>query len=64
MVSSPRPGQRVQCWYASRFAHLWLYHGRVGVVRVVGKGRPRSHGVELGGVVVVVPAGNLRPAKE
>lgn len=61
MVSSPKPGQPVQCWYKDRGMP---HHGKVGVVRIVGKGRPRNHGVEIGGVIVVVPAGNLRPVKE
>lgn len=61
MISNPKAGQQVQCWYAQRFARLWPFHGAVGVVKIVGRGRPRSHGVLIGGVIVVVPAGNLRP---
>ena len=63
MVSAPKPGQRVRLRYAAKRAHLFHLHGKTGVVRIVGKGRPRNHGVEIGGVIVVVPAGNLRPPK-
>lgn len=64
MLSSPKVGQLVQCWYAKKFAHLWPYHGKVGVVRIVGRGPgPRNHGVEIEGQLVVVPAGNLRVPK-
>jgi hypothetical protein len=62
LISHPRLGQRVQVWYAAR--HLPLpHHGAVGVVEIAGKGRPRNHGVRIGGVLVVVPAGNLRNPK-
>lgn len=62
MVSNPNPGQHVRLRYAKRFAHLFPLHGAVGVVRIVGRGRgPRNHGVEIDGVIVVVPAGNLVP---
>jgi hypothetical protein len=60
MVSSPKIGQEVQLWYKDRSMPM---HGKVGVVVVAGRGRPRNHGVRVGGAVVVVPAGNLRPAK-
>lgn len=61
MIVNPRVGQRVQLWYAKRFAHRWPLHGAVGVVRIVGKGKPRNHVVDVGGSLVVVPCGNLRP---
>lgn len=58
MVSSPKVGQRVQCWYKDRTMTL---HGRFGIVVIVSRGKPRNHGVEINGTVYVVPAGNLRP---
>lgn len=65
MVSNPRPGQRVQLWYAAKARAAFPLHARPGRVEVVGKARPRNHGVRLdGGPLVVVPAGNLRPAGE
>lgn len=59
MVSNPKPGQRVRVRYAKKRAHLFHLHDTLGVVRIVGTGRPRNHGVEIAGVIVVVPAGNL-----
>lgn len=64
MLSSPKPGQLVRLRYAKKFAHLFHLHGKEGVVRIVGKGRPRNHGVEIAGLIVVVPAGNLVDAAE
>lgn len=57
MLLNPRKGQRVRCWYADRSMPL---HGRVGVVRVVSRGKPRNHGVIVDGRLYVVPCGNLR----
>ena len=66
MLTCPRIGQRVVLHYAAR----WIthgaapHHGKVGTVVVrKTKGRPRSHLIRLDDdTVVVVPAGNLRPA--
>lgn len=63
MISNPKPGQQVQLWYAKKAAHLWPLHGRIGVVRIVGKGKPRNHGIEIDGQTVIVPCGNLREPK-
>ena len=63
MLSNPKRGQRVQCWYAKKFAHLWPYHGMFGVVVIVGRGKPRNHGVSIAGTAVAVPAGNLREVR-
>lgn len=63
MLSHPKPGQRVRLRYARKYAHLFPFHGKVGVVEIVGRGKPRNHGVELDGVIVVVPAGNLVAVK-
>lgn len=61
MIRHPRPGQRVQIWYARDYAHMMPLHGRVGRVVTVSTGRPRNHGVEVDdGRRVAVPAGNLR----
>lgn len=64
MVSNPKPGQRVVLRYAKRRAHLFHLHNAAGVVRIAGKGKPRNHGVEVGGVIVVVPCGNLTAEHE
>jgi hypothetical protein len=34
-------------------------HDRVGVVRISSLGKPRNHGIEIEGIVHVIPAGNL-----
>ena len=68
MLSNPKQGQVVRVWYAAKYRDLMPYHGFVGVVEVVCKGRPRNHGVRLPSmpgynsrtIVVAVPAGNLR----
>ncbi len=61
-MSSPKTGQPVRLRYAKKRAHLFHLHGAEGVVRVVGTGRPRNHGVEIGGEIVILPAGNLIPS--
>lgn len=61
MLMHPRIGERVQLWYARRAAAHMPHHGRVGVVQLVARGPgPRNHGVVVGGVLLAVPAGNLR----
>ena len=57
MVTNPRPGQMIMAWYKDK---SMPYHGKVGRVLLAGKGRPRNHLVEIDGVKVVIPAGNLR----
>lgn len=63
MISTPRQGLRVQIWYRKRLRAVMAYHSAIGTVVVVGRGRPRSHGIDVGGRFVVVPAGNLRYPK-
>lgn len=60
MIASPRIGQQVQVWYRAGVREKMPHHGRVGIIRVVCHGRPRNHGIELDGVVVPIPCGNLR----
>jgi hypothetical protein len=64
MLSCPKVGTLVQVWYAAQWRAFMPLHGRLGIVRVSGRGRPRNHGVEIDGVVWVVPAGNLRKPVE
>ena len=59
MISNPKPGQVVQVWYGRGWRRLPL-HGRQGVVRIAGNGKPRNHGVEIGGQMYVVNGGHLR----
>ena len=63
MLSCPKIGQRVQVWYRASLRSLMPLHGRVGIVRVSSRGKPRNHGVEIDGVTYVVPCGNLREPK-
>jgi len=60
MLTNPKPGSIVQVWYRADVRPAMPLHGRVGRIVQVGHGRPRNHGVEIGGTVYVVPAGNLR----
>jgi hypothetical protein len=57
MIVNPRLNQVVQCWYKCRTMPL---HGRIGAVKIVSRGKPRNHGVEVGGSLYVIPCGNLR----
>lgn len=62
MLANPRPGDRAQAWYKVRTMPL---HGRVGVVVVAGRGRPRNHLVRFAcGEAYVIPCGNLRKPLE
>ena len=63
MLSSPKVGDMVQCWYGQQSRAAMPHHGRCGTIAVVSNGRPRNHGVRFHGRstdVVAVPAGNLR----
>ena len=73
MLSSPKTGDRVQVWYATKPrrrgavvpAEVMPHHGKCGLVEIAGRGRPRNHMVLLDdGDRVIVPAGNLRPEPE
>ena len=61
MMSNPSIGDAVELCYAKAKRHIHGgLHGARGRVVVVSRGRPRNHGVEINGRVVIVPAGNLR----
>jgi len=61
MMANPKPGQRVQVWYARRYAHTMPLHGKIGTVKIANRrGKPRNHGIEIDGVLWVIPCGNLR----
>lgn len=57
MMLNPRIGSQVQLWYKNKEMPL---QGRTGTVLVASRRRPRNHGVEIDGRLVVVPCGNLR----
>lgn len=60
MMLNPRQGQQVQVHYAAMAASHMPYHGKIGCVAIVCRGKPRNHGVEIDGQVIAIPCGNLR----
>ncbi len=56
MLVNPKLGQPVRINYKNKSMPL---QGMEGVISVVGKGKPRNHGVTVAGVVYVIPCGNL-----
>jgi len=63
MLTNPPIGYTAQVWY--RKDMRWMpYHGKIGKITIVGKGRPRNHGIEIDGKTIVVPCGNLRKPEE
>lgn len=59
VLCNPRLNQLVRIRYAAGYAHLMPLHDMIGIIRVVGNGRPRNHGVEVQGRMYAIPAGNL-----
>jgi len=62
VLSNPSIGERVRVHYAKHYRDMMPLHGKVGIVRVRSKGRPRNHGVEINGQLFAIPAGNLMKA--
>jgi hypothetical protein len=63
MIVHPRLGQAVRIHYAAHKRAVAPLHGAMAVVRIVGRGPgPRNHGVEVRGVLHVVPCGQLMKA--
>lgn len=62
-MRNPKAGDRCRLHYRKAMAGFMPHHGKCGTVVIVGKGRPRNHGVRLDGcgTTTVVPAGNLVP---
>jgi hypothetical protein len=62
MITNPRKNQPVQVWYGQKTRDVMPMHGKFGTVVVANnkRGGPRNHGVEIGGKVHVIPAGNMR----
>ena len=61
MISWPALGQMVRIHYAAKAQAARPLHGKVGVVVVASRGKPRNHGVVIDGQMYVIPAGNLQP---
>lgn len=57
MLLNPKKNQPVQLWYKNK---AMPYHGQLGRIVIISRGKPRNHGVEINGRIVVVPCGNLR----
>ena len=64
MLSNPKPNDRVEIRYAKHKRSIAKLHGKRGVVVIAGRGRPRNHGVEVDGVLYVIPAGQLFKERE
>ena len=60
MLSNPRPGLEVRLHYRASLRPFAPWHGRRGIVRIAGKGKPRNHVIEIDGRLIVVPCGHLR----
>lgn len=60
MICNPTLGQPVRLHYAAKARHARPLHGKVGVVVVASRGKPRNHGVVIDGQMYVIPAGNLQ----
>ena len=60
MIVNPRYGHVVQVWYRASVRDIMPLHGKLGGVEIVGRGRPRNHGVKIDGRGYVIPCGNLR----
>lgn len=61
MIANPRVGQVVRIRYNAKVRASRPLHDRVGTVVVASRGKPRNHGININGVVYVVPCGNLMP---
>lgn len=61
-MSNPRVGDRCRIRYRKGLRTFMPHHDKLGVIEIVGRGRPRNHGVRLqwSGILTVVPAGNLQ----
>jgi len=59
MLVNPRIGQWVQVWYGAKTRTLMPLHGKTGTVEIVGRGKPRNHGIRVDGVLYVTPCGNI-----
>lgn len=66
MMSNPQPGQRCRVRYGKGRRVFMPHHDKLGVIEIVGRGKPRNHGVRLqwSGLLVVIPAGHLMRVHE
>jgi hypothetical protein len=65
VISTPHYGQLVCLRYRPSLRRAAPYHGMVGRVVIPCRARrARNHGGEIGGVIIVVPAGHLQPIRD
>jgi ribosomal protein L21E len=65
MIREYRIGRLVQIHYAAKWRPVARYHGAIGTIAVVSPrgSRPFNVAVEIDGVLVTFPAGQLREPK-
>lgn len=59
MLNGARVGDLVRLQYREEIQRCFPLQGRVGVVVIASRGKPRNHGVRINGKVYVTPAGHL-----
>lgn len=59
MLANPKPGTLVRIQYRRALHPIAPLQGKIGVVEVVSKGKPRNHGVRVDGRLHVIPCGHL-----
>lgn len=62
MLVNPCINQAVEIRYNPKIRHSELgstLHGKIGRVVVIGRGKPRNHGIDIEGVMYVIPCGNI-----
>jgi hypothetical protein len=64
MYANPKQREAVLIWYAKSYAGSMPYHGKIGKVVIPGKGKPRNHCIDVDGIRVAIPCGNLQKISE
>jgi hypothetical protein len=63
MILNPKIGKPYKIWYNKKAAEFMPYHGRIGIVKVRGNGKPRNHVIQLLETSIVIPCGNIIKVK-
>ena len=64
MLTNPKAGTEARIWYREEMRQLMPFHGQVCTIKGAGYGKPRNHVVEVEGVRIVLPCGNLKKLNE
>ena len=64
MYANPPQNARVRIHYRKGVAETMPFQGRIGTIRISGRGKPRNHLVEIDGKLAVIPCGNLNKHTE